>query len=103
MALVIFNLCTRQEGEDFQTVDHVGIVGVDPELIERVGRAHFSVKPNGVTLTLAKLRAVRVRDEWRADCVRTLTVDSANEVGAAREVAPLVAAARLQHTVIVAV
>ena len=58
-----------EEGEDLEPVDHVGVVGVEPELVEAVRAAHLGVEPDGVALALAELRAVGVRDERRADGV----------------------------------
>ena len=98
--LVLLDLGAGQEGKHLQPVDHVGVGLVEPELVEAVRRAHLGVEPDGVALALSELGAIRVRDERGADGVRRLPFDLANEVGAARQVAPLVAATRLQLAVV---
>ena len=93
----------RQEREDLEALDHVGVVGVEPELVERVGAGQRRVEPDGVALALAELGAVAVGDQRRADRVDRRPLGAVDEVGAAGEVAPLVAAAGLQHAAVLPV
>src|SRR5690606_22612210 len=53
-------------------------------------------------LALAELGAVGVRDEGGAYRMNTLALGLVNQIGAAREVAPLIAAARLQNAAVLA-
>src|SRR5690606_35397689 len=92
--LVLLDLGTREEREHLEPVDHVGIGLVQPELVEAVGRAHLSVEPDRVAFALAELGTVAVRDQRGADRVCRLTLDLADEIGAACKVAPLVATTR---------
>ncbi|KAG7666465.1 hypothetical protein KSW81_008414 [Nannochloris sp. 'desiccata'] len=100
---VALDLGPWQEREDLEPVDHVGIVGVEPELVHRVGARHRRVEPDGIALALAELAPIGVRDERGADRVHGRPLGFAHEVDAAREIAPLVAAAGLQHAAVVEV
>ena len=93
---------TREKGEHLESKDHVSIVGVQPELIKSVWAREVRVEPHGVALALAEFGAVTVGDEWGADRVHGATLGATNQVGSAREVAPLVAATGLQHTAVAA-
>ena len=92
-----------QEGEHPQQVTDLGVIRVQPELVEGVGRHHLGVEPEGAGLGLAVLGAVGLGDERRGEGVRLAAVGTADQLGAAGDVAPLVGAAELQRHAVLAV
>ena len=83
--------------------DHVGVVGVQPELVQRVravsaGSSQIALPSLLPNLVPSLLVISGVPMAWTLTCL-----DAADQVGAAGEVAPLVAAAGLEHAAVVAV
>src|SRR5262245_59602583 len=62
-------LLARQEREDLEEADGVGIGGVEPELVEGVGRRAVGGEPDGAGLGLAELAAVGLRDQGGGEAV----------------------------------
>ena len=51
-----------KEGEELQVIDHVTVVGIEPELIELVRRGPLGIKPHGTAGSLAELGTVGFLD-----------------------------------------
>ena len=81
---------------------HVGVVGLQPELVEGVGAEHLGVEPHGPALGLAELGAVGLGDQRVGHDVDRGALDLVDEVHAAHEVAPLVVAADLEGAAVAA-
>ena len=83
-------------GEDLQEAGRVVVAGVQPELVEAIGRGAGLVQPHVAAFALAELAAVGLGEQRRGDGVRLAPVHAADQLGAGGDVAPLVAAAQLQ-------
>ncbi len=99
-SFILVDLLASEEREDLHPRDDVGVVSVEPELVHPVRRAHGGIQPDGVALALAELRTVAVGDQRRADGVNRRMFGVVNQIHAAGEVPPLIAAAGLQNTAV---
>ncbi len=82
-----------QIGEESQAAAHVGVVEVDPILIELVGAGLFGRKPQGARLGLAHLAAVAAGQQRAGAAVELHAAEPPGQVDAGRDVAPLIAPA----------
>ena len=91
-----------EEGEVLQVFYDVGIVLIEPELIEFKGRCLFRVEPDSTAGGLAELGAVRFQHEGNGQAIGfgIAAVHLADRVDTGRDVAPLVGAADLQLDVV---
>ena len=80
----------RRQGPD------VGVVDVDPILIELVRAGPLGGEPDGPLLGLAHLRAIGLREQRAGHAVELHAAHPPREIDAGRDVAPLIAAADLQ-------
>ncbi len=92
----LLELGAAAEAEGPQVPRHVTVVRAEPELVEGVRRGHRRVEPHRPGLGLAELRAVGLGQQDGGQGVHGRAGRLADQLGAGREVAPLVAAARLQ-------
>jgi len=53
----------RQKSEKTHELVDIGVAGVEPELVEGVGRGFFRVEPDGAGFGFAKLGAVGLGDQ----------------------------------------
>ena len=92
-----------EEGKVFQIFDDVGVVLVEPELIEFERRRLFRVEPDGTAGSLAEFRSVRFQHEGNgeAESFGFAAVHLSDRIDAGRNVAPLIGAADLELNVIV--
>ena len=98
-----FDLVERAQREHLEVLHHVAVVGVEPELAERVRAGQRRIEPHGAGFCLAELRAVGLRDQRGSQGMDGLLLDATDEVDARGEVAPLVGAAGLQGAAVAAV
>ena len=89
------DLVARQKGEEPQVGTDVGVVDVDPELVEAVRRRQRGIEPHGARLRLAELRAVGFDDQRNHRTVGALPGHPADQVDPGGDVPPLVAPAQL--------
>ncbi len=85
-----------QEGERAQVAADVAVIGVHPELEERVRAGADRVEPDVARLALAELGAVGLGDQRPGQPVGLGGASATDQVDAGGDVAPLVAAADLQ-------
>ena len=90
------DLVGREERELPQVDRHHGVLGVHEELVEPVGACLLRVEPDGTALGLAEFRAVGLGDQGEGQAPRRHPQLLADQVGARRDVAPLVGAADLE-------
>jgi hypothetical protein len=90
------NAVQPEEGEQLEEPFDVPVVGVQPELIEAVGAGALRIEPDVLALGLAELAAGGRREQGHHEAVHLPALPFADQVGARRDVAPLVAAAHLQ-------
>ena len=74
------DLLALEEREPLQERHHVGVVDVDPVLIERVRARAVSGEPYGALFGLADLLAVAAREQRRGDAVRLAGLGVATEL-----------------------
>ena len=90
-----FDLVKRKEGKHLQALDNIGVVDIAPVLIELEGRGLVRVEPHSALLGLAHLLALRIEKQINGHGIGVLAQLSADQLGAAEHVAPLVVAAEL--------
>ena len=98
LMLVFANLGTSQESKDLQTVHHISISGIKPELVEGIGWAHLRIQPNCVAFALTKLRAIGIGNQRSSNSVNGFTLNLTNQLSTACEITPLIRATGLQGT-----
>ena len=103
LRLEVLDLSWLEEREDPQQLADLLVLDVEPELVEGVGRQHLGVEPQGAALGLAVLRAVGPGHQRGGERVHLAAVGAPDQLDAAGDVAPLVAAAELQGDAVVAV
>src|SRR5688572_23125700 len=85
-----FRLCLAEKCEDLHPAACVLITGVDPELVEFIGRGLGPVQPYAASLGLSEFCAVAFFNELRGEGVGLSPALAADELGAAGDVSPLV-------------
>jgi hypothetical protein len=88
-----------EEGEVAQEAAGVGVGLVNPELVELVGGGALGVEPDVAALRLAELGAVALGDEGEREAEGVLPAQTAGEVHARDDIAPLIAAADLEAAI----
>jgi len=94
-AFHLLNLLKGQEGKHLEALDNVSVINVSPVLVEIVGAGLVGIKPNSAGSGLTHLLALRVEEQSDGHCVSVLTQLTADKLGTAKHVAPLVIAAEL--------
>ena len=92
---------TVQHGEYLYVTLGIFVAYVQPELVELVGGRLLGVEPDIAFLGLAELGAVGLADKRAGQCESLAAVHTADKFGAGGYIAPLVAAAKLENTVLV--
>ena len=93
----VANLVEGQVGEEPQQALNVGVVAVHPELVVGVRRRLGAIKPHPFAAGgLAHLLARLGKQEWRGEGEGRARLDAPDQVGAGKDVRPLVAPAELQ-------
>ena len=93
-----------QPGEVFQVVDHVPIIGIQPELVEAVGRRALGIQPDaGTGRRFAELAAIGLGNQRVDQRQRLLATHLADQLNAGDDIPPLITAARLHRAVVVVV
>ncbi len=90
------NLLLFQVREESQTAAHVGVVEIDPVLIEAIRTGPLRRKPEGAGLRLPHLRPVAPGQERAGDAVELNAEHPPRQVDAGGDVSPLIAAAGLK-------
>src|SRR5580693_7295766 len=88
----------RKKREIFQVLDDIAVIGVDPELVKAIHTGPLRIKPDRASHRFPELRAIRIGDERQREAIGRLAQLLADEIDAGRDVAPLVAPANLQLT-----
>ena len=97
------DLLLGQPGEVAEVANHVGILLVEPELVEPVGRRPPRIQPDGALFRLAELHPIGAGHQRIDEGVGALAPDAADQLDARDDVAPLVAAARLESAAVLVV
>ena len=95
-----FDLFAWEKREQAQEHAHVRVVGVHEELIEAVARCALRIEPHGALRGLAKLGAVGLREQWEHQAPNGCAELLSRELGAHRDVAPLIGGPDLELAVI---
>ena len=91
----LVDLLQRQEGEHPDALHDIGITHIAPVLVELEGAGLVGVQPDSIACGLAHLLALRVGQQSDGHGVGILAQLTADQLGAAQHVAPLVIAAKL--------
>jgi len=94
-----FDFGAGEERELAEVFADLGILGVYEELVELVGARFFRIEPDGATLGFAELCAVGFGDERKGESPGGESRFFADEIGAGRDVAPLLGATDLEFAV----
>src|SRR5688572_18036450 len=78
-----------EECEVLQVPSRVTIVNVEPELIELVRLRERRIQPDGAGFSLAKLRPRSCHDQRHHNAMCLAAADTANQIHARDDVAPL--------------
>ena len=92
-----------QTCEDTDITFGIIIAHVQPELVEAIWTRVLAVQPYVAALGLTELTAVRFGNQWACQCERLAATHLLDELGASRDVAPLIATAHLQLAVLMLV
>ena len=91
-----------QFAEQAQKTPDIGIIRIAPVLPILPGRRHLRIQPQGTGCGLAHLAPIRGCDEGGGQAIQVATVGLARQFHAIDDIAPLVGAAHLQHTIMAA-
>ncbi len=94
-ALQLCDLIQGQKREDTQVLAGLRVLGVDPVLVQLVGRGHLRIEEERARFGLAELLAGAVGDEWMRQRVHVHAAHAANQIHPRRDIAPLILAADL--------
>lgn len=94
------DLLNGQEGQEFQTLDDIGILHVAPILEEVVGGELTGIQPDGAAHGLAHLLPFLGSEQLEGHAADLLALHPAHQVHAAQDVAPLVVPAQLHGAVV---
>ena len=97
------DLLSGERGEDLDIAGSVGVVDVEPELIEGIGRRALGVEPYVAALRLAEFTPVGLGDQRADEAEGFAPILAADELRPRGDIAPLVRAAHLQAAAVVAV
>jgi len=109
--LVRLVLCCRDERVDFvlaleaegaQQDRDVAVVGIEPELEERIRAGELGIQPDRARFGLTELGAVRLGDQRCGERMDVRGIDSTHQVNARGDVAPLIRSPGLQDTPVLA-
>ena len=95
------DLLQRQEGQHTDALQHVGVIHIAPVLEELEGAGLVGIQPHSAAGGLAHLLALGVQQQGDGHGVGVLAQLSADQLGTAQHVAPLVVAAELHVAAIV--
>ena len=88
------------EAEGAKEYRNVSIVGVEPELEERIRAGQFWIEPHGSRFGLAEFGSVRLGEQRRCQRVNVRSIHTAHQIDAGRDVPPLVRSPRLQDALV---
>ena len=97
------NFVHRNKRQQTQASFNVGIIDIAPVLIEIKRRNFIGVEPQRTARSLAHFRAVRFEEQFICKPVSRASGFTASEFDARDNVRPLIIAAALENTIIIAV
>ena len=97
------NLLERTHREHLEIADHVRVRRPQEVLVPVKNRRHLSVQEKRIAFRFAELLAGRVQEERKRQSVGGLAAHAVDEIGAGRDVAPLVSPADLHLATIVVI
>ena len=104
LLLILRDLVQRNEGEQLQAFDHVGIADISPVLVELIRARLVRIQPHRALRGLAHLVALGVREQRDGHGLRIGTRNlAADQFTACKHVRPLVIASELHAAVVLLV
>ena len=97
----ISDFFAAQRRENLDVFGSIGIAYVEPELIEFIRRSVIRCQPYVARLRLAELPTVGLRDERTRKRIGLSVQLATDQLGARRDIAPLIASSHLKFAVLV--
>ena len=103
LSLEACDLLLRQRREDLDIACRIGIIDIQPELVEGVWARALGIEPYIATLGLTELTTVGLRDQRTYQSIGLASIHTADQLRTRGDIPPLVRAPHLQTAAVVAI